>query len=379
MEKKRTQLVEAVPSVQVERGGDSGASVLATLVNCLTLAKIQGDESTAAAVREELRPLLRRLCTSSTKLCVRIKSANKCCGCQRVKETKRLPECCHDICRECLTIEVERVSCNSYDKRVYRSQCPKCAQKIAREGILLFFTEAEIAERHAKTKESQKRVMLTCPVCTLEYDVDEAGISLECDHMFCKSCITAHVENLIKENKVSEAELVCPQCQVPIGDQILAYLSKDAQCLDKLVGFRLREMRGVDEYYKNCPACDFGGFIPINERVFHCEKCNKYMCPNCNVSPPHSGEERCKEDTGLLGVEGIRFCPKCKAPIERKSGCNFMTCASAACKSKTHFCYLCGFELQLNQHYSHFKKKGPWGVFCNNTEGDYLARHPDQK
>ena len=51
--------------------------------------------------------------------------------------------------------------------------------------------------------------------------------------------------------------------------------------------------------------------------------------------------------------------------IERSDGCNFMTCISAICNNQTYFCFLCGVQLRMNQHYSHYHFKGPFGDTCN--------------
>ncbi|KAF8465628.1 hypothetical protein DFH94DRAFT_783135 [Russula ochroleuca] len=37
---------------------------------------------------------------------------------------------------------------------------------------------------------------------------------------------------------------------------------------------------------------------------------------------------------------GWKYCPTCKTPIQKRSGCNHMSCPSPACN--THFCYICG-------------------------------------
>jgi len=38
--------------------------------------------------------------------------------------------------------------------------------------------------------------------------------------------------------------------------------------------------------------------------------------------------------------QGWKYCPTCKTPIQKGSGCHHMKCITPACN--THFCYTCG-------------------------------------
>eukprot|EP00928_Gymnodinium_smaydae_P003352 TRINITY_DN11203_c0_g1_i2.p1 TRINITY_DN11203_c0_g1~~TRINITY_DN11203_c0_g1_i2.p1 ORF type:complete len:222 (+),score=34.82 TRINITY_DN11203_c0_g1_i2:1133-1798(+) len=75
----------------------------------------------------------------------------------------------------------------------------------------------------------------------------------------------------------------------------------------------------------------------------------------------------------LLEKENWIRCPVCKMLCERESGCNFMTCPSEECQSKTHFCYLCGELLSAADHAAHYEgfegaigRRGPFGSVCIN-------------
>lgn len=48
-----------------------------------------------------------------------------------------------------------------------------------------------------------------CKICFLEVKVEE-GITLDCDHRFCRVCIGAHIKTLIDSSLVSEEQLKCP-------------------------------------------------------------------------------------------------------------------------------------------------------------------------
>ncbi|KAF8465630.1 hypothetical protein DFH94DRAFT_783146, partial [Russula ochroleuca] len=38
--------------------------------------------------------------------------------------------------------------------------------------------------------------------------------------------------------------------------------------------------------------------------------------------------------------QGWNYCPSCKTPIQKISGCDHMSCLTLACN--TRFCYICG-------------------------------------
>eukprot|EP00831_Metopus_contortus_P036504 TRINITY_DN28873_c0_g1_i1.p1 TRINITY_DN28873_c0_g1~~TRINITY_DN28873_c0_g1_i1.p1 ORF type:complete len:187 (+),score=25.75 TRINITY_DN28873_c0_g1_i1:222-782(+) len=174
--------------------------------------------------------------------------------------------------------------------------------------------------------------MKYCPICLMEYDLEKDIILLECGHLICKYCLKHYLETKIKEHQVTEEELICPlqDCRTTISDVVIINLISNSY-YEKMVRVRLRSLEGKNEFYKYCPDCDIGEIIPKSAKVFVCPKCKKEICPKCNL-PPHSG--RCKDKDDLSKVKGIVRCPKCKIYIEKKSGCNFMTCSSPICKGK---------------------------------------------
>jgi len=55
--------------------------------------------------------------------------------------------------------------------------------------------------------------------------------------------------------------------------------------------------------------------------------------------PQHSCDGTLELDH-LMKEQGWRYCPNCKTPFQKSTGCNHMTCLSPGCN--THFCYRCG-------------------------------------
>jgi len=80
---------------------------------------------------------------------------------------------------------------------------------------------------------------------------------------------------------------------------------------------------------------------------WHCSTCDTKFCKDCENR--HEGNNhKCKQEE-LASVEwkqALPHCPKCNQPIEKKDGCNFMTCA--VCQQ--NFCYSTGEISQAGNH-----------------------------
>ena len=72
-------------------------------------------------------------------------------------------------------------------------------------------------------------------------------------------------------------------------------------------------------------------------------------------------------------AKNFKKCPQCKTPVEKESGCNFMKCRWPGCKD-SYFCLLCDkaltvIDMQISDHYTHYKLSGPYGKTCNTKDG----------
>jgi len=73
--------------------------------------------------------------------------------------------------------------------------------------------------------------------------------------------------------------------------------------------------------------------------------CTYMWCKACQQEitaaggPQHSCDGSSELDH-LMKKSGWKYCPSCKTPIQKDSGCNHMICPSPGCN--THFCYWCG-------------------------------------
>ncbi|KAH9019608.1 hypothetical protein EDB83DRAFT_124997 [Lactarius deliciosus] len=72
-------------------------------------------------------------------------------------------------------------------------------------------------------------------------------------------------------------------------------------------------------------------------------ECNFVWCKECQQEIVEGGPEHSCDGSSemkhLVEQQGWKYCPTCKVPCEKISGCNFMSCISPGCN--THFCYKC--------------------------------------
>jgi hypothetical protein len=150
--------------------------------------------------------------------------------------------------------------------------------------------------------------------------------------------------DLIMRSQVNEDQFICHEheCKEPIPPQMVQALVP-AEIYGKYAEFTFRDYAEADlgdEFIKYCPfpGCEFAAAIPKTAKRFDCMMCQNSFCPSCNsaVHPKKTCEEAkapkpekvkaVAEDMRPEDFEklGFSMCPKCKVPIERESGCQFM-------------------------------------------------------
>eukprot|EP00747_Dinoflagellata_sp_TGD_P167138 gnl/TRDRNA2_/TRDRNA2_191064_c0_seq1.p1 gnl/TRDRNA2_/TRDRNA2_191064_c0~~gnl/TRDRNA2_/TRDRNA2_191064_c0_seq1.p1 ORF type:complete len:405 (-),score=72.27 gnl/TRDRNA2_/TRDRNA2_191064_c0_seq1:84-1199(-) len=239
-----------------------------------------------------------------------------------------------------------------------------------------------------------------CPLCFEDVAL-EAGVTLDCDHRLCSACFGDYCEQKISEGQVMEDELVCPivgaggsamkacRCTITV-EQVRGTVSTEV--FKRFLEFRVNNWRPNKSHERMviCPIADCCRFVVAQEREkVQCPRCHRQLCLKC-MQVDHRGESceeaarRLKKEAAtaevdrqfeeMVEAQGWTRCPRCKVPTEIESGCYFMQCPSEQCRGRTHFCYLCGVELDGEDHVpgrskKHFPK-GPYNAVCINVPED---------
>eukprot|EP00930_Biecheleria_cincta_P087427 TRINITY_DN7665_c0_g1_i1.p1 TRINITY_DN7665_c0_g1~~TRINITY_DN7665_c0_g1_i1.p1 ORF type:complete len:554 (-),score=92.93 TRINITY_DN7665_c0_g1_i1:154-1815(-) len=276
------------------------------------------------------------------------------------------PGCGHRFCGPCLYRHICRGNLC----------CPSCSVEIPSEQVTsLLGKESNDARLEERVLPERAKSSFACPLC-LEQVARDGSIELDCSHGFCTECFRSYLTSKIREAQVADDELVCPlpDCKTEITVAQVQGAVEGSELWDKFLGFR-------QSLFENgnivaCPTPQCGKFLVEADLDFAtCPMCQKEFCLRCGQAK-HEGvscedfkawhADNSKADDHfeeLLAQQQWRRCPKCRAPSERESGCNFMQCRSAVCRKRTFWCYVCGKQMAKEDHYTHYPR-GPYEDDC---------------
>lgn len=228
----------------------------------------------------------------------------------------------------------------------------------------------------------------TCDVCYEEKPGTEFLRLVNCsEHLHCRVCMKSWLESMISDGACTE--LRCPgfKCEMPILPTEIASVVSDElyQRYDKLL---LSTALDVMMDIMNCPRpfCQFP--VVLEDNLGHCPKCQYAFCARCQNT--YHGHSPCKLKSELhaslcaeyeaasdarkeelemrYGKQAIhravqethsnrwlennsKQCPCCGTFIQKKDGCNKMTCT----KCRAFFCWLCQEQLSKSTPYAHYQ------------------------
>jgi len=238
------------------------------------------------------------------------------------------------------------------------ARCCECLHELSTELVHYAFGGETAFNALVKEKQEERRPKFDCLICMQTNPVDEA-ITLECNHRYCFNCVKQFLEVEVREGRVAENNLKCPDCNAPIDYNIISHVLEHED-FARYEDFALRnwqpEEQGVVDFQCPGPDCKFRALVPENFSEIECPNGHKF-CPRCKEQV-HKGST-CeafaiwKQENGqadvlfenLVGNQTWVRCPWCQAVVERTSGCNYMTCNSDACRGRRYFCYACGQRL----------------------------------
>ena len=96
-----------------------------------------------------------------------------------------------------------------------------------------------------------------------------------------------------------------------------------------------------ETYRRPCPKCYRWIEKAPDSRQMVCIRCNLQFCIKCEMIYEGSARfHKCKR------IVFTKNCPKCRFPIEKTGGCDYMIC----CKCHTHFCWDCGQPFSTHEY-----------------------------
>ncbi|KAH9056530.1 hypothetical protein EDB87DRAFT_1566420 [Lactarius vividus] len=207
------------------------------------------------------------------------------------------------------------------------------------------------AERIKLSKNVQR--VFECGICMENMPEDSVARPDPCGHAFCRECMRGYVSNRLEEHRFP---ILCPICTAGKGKgkgvtgEVSQSLALNLGLTDEQFSIWTEMEMVTFSVLLHCRKCQRSMFVARDEheeaKIIACPlpDCNHIWCKQCQQTidtdgPKHSCDGTSELDH-LMKQQGWKYCPSCKTPIQKVSGCNHMSCMTPACN--THFCYLCG-------------------------------------
>ncbi|KAF9531700.1 hypothetical protein CPB83DRAFT_761197 [Crepidotus variabilis] len=213
-----------------------------------------------------------------------------------------------------------------------------------------------------------------CGICSDSFNDDVKVSLVVCGHSYCRDCLTGFVKSKIEDSRFP---IFCPECLIDRSVRNKCHVTREA--MDSL-NLSERELKRIEDLeilshsvILECHRCNHRMDMPrgdYNDKtVISCTRtgCAFHWCKNCNKALGGVEERhKCKNENieRLMRRRGWKYCPGCRTPVQKESGCNHMTCGAPGCN--VHFCYKCGVlivdttnggdvGLTVTEHYANSK------------------------
>ena len=192
-----------------------------------------------------------------------------------------------------------------------------------------------------KTHGSDKNRLGTDQVCPICYDNVLNPFQLNCGHIYCSACLRHFLDSAVD---VNQFPLTCVaddgHCQVPVTiSTIQQFLAPASFELLLKAAFNFYVSQRPTEF-KFCRTPDCTQIYRFTSQdaamKLRCPSCSKEVCSACG-DEPHEGStcdefkrRKAEEEQTNAWVaarsERVKKCPQCEVLIEKKGGCNRVTC-----------------------------------------------------
>ncbi|XP_064834814.1 E3 ubiquitin-protein ligase RNF14-like [Oncorhynchus masou masou] len=227
-----------------------------------------------------------------------------------------------------------------------------------------------------------------CGICFMEKLGSGCLCFKECQHVYCKTCMTEYFQIQIRDGNVQCLNCPEPKCtslatpsqvKLLVGEELFArydrLLLQSSLDLMADVVYCPRQsccqavMVEPDTTMGICPACQYA-FCTLCKRGYHGLSHCKVTADELRglrdeyISASAEGKKFMEQRFGKRVIqraveesfsrdwlnENCKGCPRCGTNIQKVDGCNKMTCTSC----KQYFCWLCLGQLTRVNPYSHF-------------------------
>lgn len=218
-----------------------------------------------------------------------------------------------------------------------------------------------------------------CPICfDIAIEPTRFSSAVECQHVYCTTCLREYISSTAETHKFP---ITCVGMKTNNGSEALCDSRLDFAIAKGILGplefdnilntsFTSYIRRHPKEFYfcptTNCNTVYCPPAVPNSGHVLTCVNCLLDICMSCNVEShdgitcaeykksTHHDENVEKEFAEWKRQNGVQACPRCKADIEKISGCNHITCGNC----KVHICWKC-LEVfdQSGEVYAHMNQR----------------------
>ncbi|KAI6108640.1 hypothetical protein EDD17DRAFT_1874323 [Pisolithus thermaeus] len=190
-----------------------------------------------------------------------------------------------------------------------------------------------------------------CGICLDDFPEDDVVYIDTCKHKICRDCARGHVSAKINERRFP---VLCPVCTADprnrnpgaISGSLVQLLGVSEEQYQKWVEMEMAQF----SVPINCQKCNQSMFVDRADAMasdrMQCPipRCGHIWCQKCRQTIQNNNvEHSCdgsKEFENLVRMKKWKYCPSCRTPVEKRSGCDHLSCIVPGCN--THFCYRCG-------------------------------------
>ncbi len=204
-----------------------------------------------------------------------------------------------------------------------------------------------------------------CVICLELFDHDFLQGLMNCisehESCICRDCMRDYLVSEI-ESRNNVIRCPVPTCKKEIRPEDLE-INLDRKYIEQFEELALKSAieNSSDCWHCLTPDCTYSFLYEKGKDSpdFQCPQCNKRYCIDCKVEyhvgatcqeyEKWSVENGMADDTFGEFVQSKRFqrCPKCERWVEKKSGCDHITCLCSH-----HFCYRCGNDYPCRMDHS---------------------------